>query len=67
MLRRVPKMLFELLGKLKGRIEAEDVGDFLHGACRICQEIPRLLEPHLAVVLFWAEPDALVNLCRRCE
>jgi hypothetical protein len=46
------ELLLELLGELKGGIEAEDLCDLLHGVRRICQEIPGLLESHLAVILF---------------
>ena len=57
MLRRLSEMLLELLGELKSRVETQDLGDFLHGACRASQEFLGLLQAHLAVILFRAETD----------
>lgn len=59
MQRRLADMLLELLGKLKRRMEAKDVGDFLNGTRGAQEKLLGLLETHLTMILLWAQTDAL--------
>ncbi len=48
-LRSASKPLFELFGKLKRRVEAEDVGNLLNRSRSANQELLGLLQSHLTV------------------
>jgi hypothetical protein len=58
MLRRLPHVLFKMLGKLKSRMKPKNIGDFLHRTGRVCQKFLSFLQPDLAVILLWAQADA---------
>ena len=59
MLRCLAHVLLKVLGKLKSRMKPKNVRDLLHRTRRVCQEFLSFLQPDLAVILLWAEANAL--------
>lgn len=58
-LRRLPEMILELLGKLKGGMEPEDICNLLYRTCCAREQFLRLLQADLAMILFGTETDPL--------
>jgi len=64
---READLMFELPRQMIGRIETENQGDFFYGHGRIQQEILRLLDPRLELILLGTEAGRLLKACRNRE